>query len=166
MDDPDHLPVQTSAVTFATFTDGGWFGLSGFNPGPGSFLLDTDLIEPTIQATDDHGQTWMDVGHTSNYFTALDGHGIGGGGNPNPTSVTAVFELTTPPSRITGLRIIGENGGMAGADANGFLGIFELELEAAVTVDTDGDGMEDVWEVANRLVSARTMPLSIRMRMG
>lgn len=148
---PITLPVQTLTLTFATFTDGGWFGLSGFNPGAGSFLLDTDLIEPTIQATDDHGQTWMDVGHTSNYFTALDGHGIGGGGNPNPTSVTAVFELTTPPSRITGLRIIGENGGMAGADANGFLGVFELELEAAVTVDTDGDGMEDVWEVANGL---------------
>ncbi|MDH7503918.1 MAG: hypothetical protein QHJ82_14570 [Verrucomicrobiota bacterium] len=67
---------------------------------------------------------------TSDYLSVMNGHGIGGGANPNPTSATATFTLTTPVSEINGIRIIGTNGGFAATDTNGFLGVFELVVEA------------------------------------
>src|SRR5690606_7379085 len=108
--------------------------------------------EPTIQVTTDGGTTWTTVDHTSDYTTVMPGHVIGGGGVPNPTSVSAVFTLTTPVSGINGIRVIGENGGNAGNDANGFLGLFELEVSASLAGDSDGDGMDDEWETAHDLV--------------
>lgn len=152
---PAPLPthVKSLTLTLATFTDGGWFGYSGSGPGVGGTLSQwVDLIEPTIQVSMDGGSTWTTVGATSDYLAALDGHGIGGGGNPNPTSVTSVFTLNTPVPGVTGVRIIGENGGLAGPDANGFIGVFELEVTAGLANDADSDGLDDAWEAAHGLV--------------
>ncbi|MCB1125814.1 MAG: hypothetical protein KDM81_04920 [Verrucomicrobiae bacterium] len=152
---PAPLPtyVKSLTLTLATFTDGGWFGFSGSGPGVGGTLSQwVDLLEPTIQVSTDAGATWTTVAHTSDYLAALDGHGIGGGSNPNPTSVTSTFTLDTPVAGVTGVRIIGENGGLAGPDANGFIGVFELEVTAGLANDTDNDGMDDAWETAHHLV--------------
>lgn len=151
---PAPLPtyVKSLTVTLATFSDGGWFGYSGSGPGIGGTLSQwVDLIEPTIQISPDGGTTWSTVAHTSDYLTALDGHGIGGGSNPNPTSVTSTFTLDTPVAGVTAIRIIGENGGLAGPDANGFIGVFELEVTAGLANDTDDDGMDDAWETTHGL---------------
>jgi len=114
-------------------------------------VLSGYLIEPEIQVSMNGGTTWSTVAHSSDYLTALDAHAIGGGGNPNPTSVTAVFTLTTPISGITGIRIIGANGGNAGSDPNGFIGVFELEVTAGLANDVDSDGMDDGWETSHGL---------------
>ncbi|HRZ39147.1 MAG TPA: hypothetical protein P5534_22600, partial [Candidatus Paceibacterota bacterium] len=148
---PRFEQVTKLTLTLATFWDGGWFGYSYYGPGSGgSIYAVSDLLEPTVQITTDGGATWTTIDHTSDYMTALDGHGIGGTGGVNPTSATAVFTLAAPATQINGIRIIGENGGSAGADANGFLGVFELIVEG-VAGDSDGDGMPDDWELANGL---------------
>ncbi len=139
-------PIQSLTLTLATFSDGGWFGVSAFAPQPGEALLSFDLVEPDVQVTTDGGSSWTTVPHTSDYSAIMDGHSIGGGANPNPTMATAVFTLTTPATQINGIRIIGENGGLAGADENGFLGVLELEIDAQPAVDTDGDRLPDTWE--------------------
>lgn len=120
---PQPSPVLYLQLTLATFGDGGWFGPNNQYPGPGGLLSLTYLTEPTIQVTTDSGATWTTVGHTSDYLTALNGHGTGGGAYPNPNSVTATFMLNTPAVNINGVRIIGSEGGVA---SGGFLGVFEL----------------------------------------
>ena len=138
--------VKTLQLTFATFSDGGWFGAKGVGPAPGGPLAAANLIEPTIQVTTDGGLTWTNVPHTSDYLAVFTGHLIGGGDNVNPSFATAVFTLSTPATEINGIRIIGENGGPS--DGNGFLGVFELEVQADASADTDGDGLPDSWEQA------------------
>src|SRR5688500_9397626 len=120
--------ITTLTLTLATFTDGGWFGVNGTGPVPGETLTLDHLRAPTIQVSS-NGTEWTTVPHTSDYLTVLNGHTIGGGANPNPTSISSTFTLNTPISGIRGIRIIGENGGAS--DGNGFLGVFELEVEAA-----------------------------------
>lgn len=136
-------------LTLATFWDGGWFGARGVGPAAGGQLVSAHLIEPSLQVSTDGGVTWTTVAHTSDYLTVMNGHGIGGGENPNPSSVTVVFTLQTAATQIDGIRIIGENGGAA--DGNGFLGVFELEVQVELSGDSDGDGMPDSWEQANGL---------------
>ena len=139
--------VTTLTLTLATFGDGGWFGVPGALPPAGGALAATNLIEPTVQVTTDGGVTWTTVSDTSDYQTVMNGHQIGGtGGQPNPSSQAAVFTLDTAATAINGIRIIGPNGGLAGPDTNGFLGVFELAVEATPFDDTDGDGMADDWE--------------------
>ena len=140
--------IQSLTLTLATFSDGGWFGVPGISPGPGGALTPAHLAEPTIQVSTNGGLTWTTAAHSSDYLTVLDGFGIGGGGNANPTLVSATFTLNPPATQINGIRIIGETGGNAGSDTNGFLGVFELTIEAGVGVDTDGDGLPDSWEHA------------------
>jgi hypothetical protein len=142
--------ITNLTLTLATFLDGGWFGVSNSGPAAGGLLSPSYLIEPTVQASTDGGVTWTNLARTSDYLTALNGHGIGGGTNPNPTSVTASFTLTQPVSGINGLRILGQNGGTA--DGNGFIGVSELEIYAAPFADTDNDGMPDAWELAHGLI--------------
>ncbi|NLH72109.1 MAG: hypothetical protein GX456_03530 [Verrucomicrobia bacterium] len=139
--------VVSLTLTLATFLDGGWFGTPGLCPPAGGTLTQAHLAEPTVQVSTDGGITWTTVPHTSDYMSVMNGHGIGGGANPNPTSATATFTLTTPVSQINGVRIIGTNGGLAGTDTNGFLGVFELVVEATYQ-DSDFDGMPDQWELA------------------
>jgi hypothetical protein len=104
------------------------------------------LSEPAIQVTTDGGATWTQVAHTSDYLTALNGHGIGGGAYPNPSSVTATFLLKTPAANLGGIRLVGSEGGIA---SSGFLGVFELAIFAFM--DSDLDGMDDAWESAHAL---------------
>jgi Bacterial Ig domain/Bacterial TSP3 repeat len=145
-------PISGLNLTLATFTDGGWFGVSGAGPGSGGTLTAGMLLDPVVQVTSDGGVTWTDVDFDSDYFTALEGHVIGDGAGVNPTSVSIPFFLFTPLTRINGVRIIGENGGNAGPDTNGFLGVFELNVGSGAFTDTDGDGLPDEWEEDNGLV--------------
>ncbi len=144
-------PISGLTLTLATFADGGWFGTSGFGPGPGGILDATNLIAPTIQVTTDGGVTWSTIDSDSDYVFSVEGHSIGGGANPNPTTITAPFYILDPITRINGIRLIGQNGGNAGADANGFIGVFELAVESTAFTDTDGDGLPDEWETDNGL---------------
>ena len=61
-----------------------------------------------MQVTTDGGSTWTNVSATSNYPSRMDGHEIGGGGNPNPTHFSATWTLTPPQTNINGIRLIGE----------------------------------------------------------
>ncbi len=125
---PRFEQITKLTLTLATFYDGGWFGYANSGPGwGGTIYAVSDLLEPTVQVTTDGGVNWTTVDRTSDYMTALDGHGIGGTGDVNPTSATAVFTLALPATQINGIRIIGENGGTA--DGNGFLGVYELVVE-------------------------------------
>jgi hypothetical protein len=118
-------PVQSLVLTLATFVDGGWFGPNNSGPGPGGILDTNYLTAPNVQVSFDGGTTWSNVVSTTDYLTALNGHGIGGGTNPNPDSATATFALATPISGITGIRLLGSEGGTA---SGGFLGVFELAV--------------------------------------
>jgi len=148
---PAPLPsyAKSLTLTLATFFDGGWFGYTGNGPGIGE-VLSGYLVEPSIQVSVDGGTNWTDVAHTSDYLTALDAHAVPSVMYGAPTTATSTFTLTTPITGITGIRIIGENGGLGG-DANGFLGVFELEVTAGLVNDVDSDGMDDGWETSHRL---------------
>ncbi|MCB1100077.1 MAG: hypothetical protein KDN22_31220 [Verrucomicrobiae bacterium] len=153
-DSPRTDYIQNLTLVLATFSDGGWFGVAGFNPGAGGELLVEDLLEPDIQVTTDGGASWTTVGHSSNYIATLSGHTIGGGANPNPTSVTAEFDLEEGQTGINGIRIIGENGGSAGADSNGFIGVFELFVAAGASADdSDADGLTDDAEISTYMTN-------------
>jgi hypothetical protein len=105
--------VTNISLTLATFIDGGWFGVPGA-PAPTNGLAATNLIEPVVQVSTNFGTNWVTVGSTSDYQTVMLGHFVGGtGGQPTPTSKTSTFTLTTPATRINGIRIIGTNGGRA-----------------------------------------------------
>jgi hypothetical protein len=140
-------PVAFVDVTMATFLDGGWFGVNNIGPGAGQPLTAAHLTEPIVQVSTNGGIDWVAVPFTSDYTNKLTGHRIGGGGQPNPTSVTVVFTLAEPATNINAIRVIGEEGGTA---SRGFLGVFEFMARKAVS-DSDGDGMSDSWELANGL---------------
>src|SRR5690606_39207150 len=122
------------------------------NPAPGRALTAEHVITPVVQTTTDGGFTWQTVeGVTTNYAEVFTGLAIGGGAVPNPTRAAATFTFTTPLTNVGGIRIIGQNGGVA--DGNGFLGVFELVVNAAPLPgnDADGDGMDDAWEMEHGL---------------
>ena len=139
--------VGTLTLVLAAFGDGGWFGPNGMIPGDGTLTL-AHLTQPTVQVSTNGGTSWFTVNATSDYLTSLNGAPIGG-----PNALTAIFNLNPPVTNLNGLRIIGPNGGNAGTDANGFLGVFELAIDATFT-DNDFDGMPDAWERANSLNDA------------
>jgi len=141
-------PIVTLRLRHATFGDGGWFGVNNASPGAGQPLGPVHLVAPRVEVTSDGGATWTVVPSTTDYLTVATGHRIGGGGQPNPTTFTSVYNLDAPAGGINGIRIIGTEGGVA---SGGFLGVFELEA-FIVASDVDNDGMEDTWERANGLV--------------
>ncbi len=144
---PQPNPVLRLELTLATFGDGGWFGPNNKSPVAGGALNPTYLTEPTVQVTTDGGGTWSPAPHISDYLTVMNGHRIGGGGVPNPSTATATFILDPPVANINGIRIIGSEGGTA---SGGFLGVSELKVYAKT--DADGDGMDDDWERKHGLV--------------
>ncbi|RYD30419.1 MAG: hypothetical protein EOP86_20000, partial [Verrucomicrobiaceae bacterium] len=148
-DTPRAEPVRNLVLTLANFLDGGWFGPNGSGPGAGRVLAAADLTAPAVQVTTD-GLTWTDAAVSANYLSALTGIAVGGGAVPNPSRGTATFTLAAPVTGITGIRIIGPDGGTA---SNGFLGVFELVVNAdpPAAEDADHDGIEDAWETANGL---------------
>jgi hypothetical protein len=124
-----NYPVVALDLALATFYDGGWFGINNSGPGSGGALNENYLSEPLVQVSTDGGLSWTTVSHTSDYFTALNGHLIGGGSVPNPSAVSAKFTLDEPQLGINGIRLIGSEGGTA---SGGFLGVFELAALAQV----------------------------------
>ena len=110
----------------AAFFDGGWFGPNGSGPGATGTLDAGHLIEPIIQITLDGGGTWTAVPHTSNYTTALSGVVLPVAFGP-PTLATATFNLSTLQTGITGIRVIGSEGGTA---SGGFLGLADIGVNA------------------------------------
>jgi hypothetical protein len=118
-------PIVDLELTLALFSNGGWFGVNGTDPGPGGELTDEYLTEPRVEITSDGGETWQLVDATSDYMNVLTGHRIGGGGQPNPNPAKVKFTLAQPVKDINGIRIIGSDGGSV---AGGFLGVFELAV--------------------------------------
>jgi hypothetical protein len=118
-------PVLDLKLTLALFSNGGWFGANGIDPGPGGILTADHVVEPLVEVTSDGGQSWTLVDRTSDYVASLIGTGIGGGAFPNPNRATATFTLAQPVENINGIRLVGSNGGSV---ANGFLGVFELAV--------------------------------------
>lgn len=148
---PAEQKITNLTVNLITANDGGWFGPNGTGPGSGGVLNQTYLTVPTIQVTADGGRTWTNIDSTTNtYLSTLDGHFVGHPGNAGgPTYATVTFDLDTPQDSIDGIRLIGpEGGGPAGADAGGFIGLTEFEVNTTFnpTADLDGDGMPDSWE--------------------
>jgi len=158
---------QIGSVTLdlAAFSDGGWFGPNGIGPGAGGTLTAPYLTQPTVQVSTNGGTNWTTVAFSADYLTALDGASIGGGGFPNPNRLTATFLLDPPVTNINGLRLLGPNGGIAGPDTNGFLGVFEAcsslqskppsRTTTGTACPTPGSG-----RMASTILS--TMPLAIR----
>jgi hypothetical protein len=137
--------IKGLELTLATFLDGGWFGPNNSGPGAGLALTADQLAEPAVQVTTD-GTTWNTVGAASDYVSALTGHLIGGGGVPNPSSVSATFTLSEPQTNIRGIRLIGTEGGTA---SGGFIGVYELAVKTGTTVPPSGLQLTNAAIVAN-----------------
>lgn len=133
-------PISRLELTHAIFFDGGWFGRNGFSPGAGSTLSAASLLPPAVQVTTD-GLVWDNAPYISNYVAALTGHPLPAVNFGAPTRVTATFILNPPVTNITGIRVLGSEGGSA---SSGFLGVFELAVYPPV--DSEPDGMDDDWE--------------------
>jgi hypothetical protein len=103
-DTPLATPIKHLDLTLALFGNGGWFGVNQTGPGSGG-LKDEHLVEPRVEVTID-GFVWTPVASTSDYYLALRGHAIGA-----PNSATAHFTLAQPAQNITGIRLIGTEGG-------------------------------------------------------
>ena len=121
---PPTNPVVRLELNLAIFFDGGWFGTNNIGPGSGGFLsTNLHLAQPTVQASGDGGVTWTNVAFKSDYLIALEGHPLPAIDFGAPTLATAHFQLTPPLTNISGIRVIGTEGGTA---SGGFLGVFEL----------------------------------------
>ena len=139
--------VRGTRLVMATFTDGGWFGTrEGLQSGQP--LTREHLSAPFLQIATNSGATvWMTVPAKVNYLSDFLGHVVAT--NEFPTKRAFTVELIEGRRGITGIRLVGRKGGHAGG--MGFIGGFELEVEADVLTDTDADGMDDHWETANGL---------------
>jgi hypothetical protein len=119
--------VVNLTLTVAAFFDGGWFGPNGTGPGAQQQLTPAFLIEPTVQITFDGGNTWTNAPFTSNYVSQVSGTMLPVAFGIPSRARTATFNLTAPQIGIDGIRVIGSEGGTA---SNGFLGVFEVGVEA------------------------------------
>ena len=119
--------IQSVTLTIAAFFDGGWFGPNNSGPGATGQLTPAFLTEPTVQITLDDGTTWTSIPATSNYVSALTGTVLPVAFGPATRANPATFTLSTPQAGISGIRLIGSEGGTA---SGGFLGVFEVAVEA------------------------------------
>src|SRR5688572_19233080 len=84
-------------------------------------LNPTFLTEPTVQfsVSPDPASAagvWTNATATSNYLSLFNGHVIGNTGGTNPTvPPAATWTLNSPLTGITGIRLIGSEGGLAAA---------------------------------------------------
>jgi hypothetical protein len=127
--------IISLTLTMETFFDGGWFGPNGQSPGSGGTLNPSFLTNPPVQFSISANPAsasgvWTNAAATSNYLTVLNGHVIGTNGGTNPTvPPAATWTLSAPLTGVTGIRLIGSEGGAAGTQG-GFIGIRELTVEA------------------------------------
>jgi hypothetical protein len=129
---PQNVPIAGLRPDLATFADGGWFGPNTLGPWPGGLLSSNlHLTMPLVQVTRDGGTTWTNVAFTSDYLAALHGHALPAVPYLDPTHATAHFVLTPPQTGVTGVRIVGTEGG---AGSGGFLGVGELAVLPRVPV--------------------------------
>ncbi len=137
--------VKTLTLMMAHFREGGWFG-NRECPRSG-FPLTAEMLVPPVVQVSTNLTTWTTVPSTSNYVSAFTGQHI----TDNDAPATRAFTITLAQkqSGLRGIRIIGPTGGFG--DGNGFLGVFELIVDADTLTDTDTDGMADAWETANGL---------------
>ncbi len=136
-------PVVQVCTNLVNTNYGVAWGLLPVNIG----IAPTNGVEATSKWFTTNGNgipVWSTVASTSDYMSGLTGQTIGGGANPNPQPLTFTITFNTPVTNITGIRVIGQNGGTA--DTYGFLGIFELDVEGKL-IDTTGDGIADAWRV-------------------
>jgi hypothetical protein len=119
--------VVNLTLTTAAFFDGGWFGPNGTGPGAQQQLTPAFLIEPTVQITFDGGTTWTNAPFSSDYVSQLTGTVLPAPFTTATRARTATFNLTAPQLGIDGIRLIGREGGTA---SNGFLGVYEIGVEA------------------------------------
>ena len=144
---PVSLSLQVNSINYygAFYFDGGWFGKNGYqangtaggggNNGNESFASGS-LIPPVLQVSYDYtpataaASTWVTVSSTNNYLAETSNlmtpapFGF-------PTITPAVtFTLGTPVVGITGIRLIGEDGGTP-SGGGGFLGATEFQVEAS-----------------------------------
>jgi hypothetical protein len=121
---PVATPIASLRLSLATFFDGGWFGVNSAGPGAGGLLSTNEyLVEPIVQASADGGLTWTNVAFVSDYMTSLEGHALPAEAFGSPTLAAANFQFNPPVTGISGIRLLGTEGGMA---SGGFLGVFEL----------------------------------------
>jgi hypothetical protein len=80
---------------------------------------------PSVQVSTDAGVSWTNVSFVSDYLSALDGHPLPAVAFGEPTPATATFRLTPPQTNISGIRLVGSEGGTA---SGGFLAVFELAV--------------------------------------
>jgi len=139
--------VKSLTLTMACFVDGGWFGNQEC-PQRSRPLTPDMLVAPVVQVSTNL-TAWTTVPAAVNYVSAFNGHIIAGDNTPT----SRAFTVTLPQwqTGIRGIRLIGSTGGYG--DGNGFLGVFELEVNADTITDTDTDGMDDAWETANGLAA-------------
>ncbi len=137
--------ISSLTLTMAHFVDGGWFG-NRESPKSGFPLTPIMLTPPVVQVSTNL-TTWTTVPSTNNYLSAYNGQFIAS--NNTPMSRAFTISLPLKQTGVRGIRIIGPTGGRG--DGNGFLGVFELEVEATAFTDSEPDGMDDAWETANGL---------------
>jgi hypothetical protein len=129
--------ILSLTLNLETFFDGGWFGPNGTTPGNGGTLNSTYLTDATVQFSlsadpTAAGAVWTSLAASSNYLSAVNGHVIGNNTGTNPTvAPAATWTLNTPITGVTGIRLIGSEGGSASTQG-GFIGVRELAVEAAV----------------------------------
>jgi hypothetical protein len=127
--------VISLTLTMETFFDGGWFGPNNSSPGNGGTLTPAFLTDATVQFSMSLDPTvaagvWTNAPATSNYLSVLNGHVIGNSAGINPTvPPAATWTLDSPLTGITGIRLIGSEGGLA-ATQGGFIGVRELVVDA------------------------------------
>lgn len=150
--------VKSITVTMATFYDGGWFG-SRECPPPGGTLTPAMLkpakqrsgavVEPYVEVNfgPNGSGSWVRVASSNDYVASFTGHTIPSTGGI-ATSRSFTVTLRERPVGITGIRVAGP---MGGAHGSGYIGVYEIAVEADPVVDIDNDKMDDAWEAANGL---------------
>lgn len=121
--------VSKVSINVGVYKDGGWFGKNSFLPTNKTLLLNQAIskgTEPIVQVTNNLGKTWKAVRSTSNYLAKMSSQHI----KDTPTYVKDItFTINEKVSNINGIRVIGSEGGSAGGDRNGFVGLSDFKVE-------------------------------------